>query len=274
MTPPPPRPGPSVRVRVLSARGAGLPAEREDLLAAEAALEIRLGARSSTVLMRTPGEDEDLVRGFLFTEGLLRRAEDLVSLAPPAEAAPGEEGHVLEATFASGVAPASFQRSFYGSSSCGVCGKSSLADLAVRAEPSTSRIVVARAVLLSLPDRLRAAQTLFRETGGVHASGLFTAEGDLLQVHEDVGRHNALDKLVGRALREGRVPLHDRVLGVSGRVGYEIVQKAAVAGIPFLAAVGAPSSLAVDLARRFRMTVVGFLRGEGFNVYCGEERVG
>jgi FdhD protein len=274
MDPPAPRPGASApaRVRVLRAGGTGAP-PREDRVAVEAPLEIRLGARSSTVLMRTPGEDGDLVRGFLYTEGFVRRAEDIVAIEAPADPAPGEEGNVLEVSFAPGCAPASFQRSFYGSSSCGVCGKNSLAALAVRAEATDSGIRVSRALLGALPERLRAAQALFRETGGVHASGLFTAAGDLLSVHEDVGRHNALDKLVGRALREGRLPLRDLVLLVSGRVGYEIVQKAAVAGLPFLAAVGAPTSVAVDLAARFRMTLVGFLRPDALNCYAGEERL-
>ncbi len=244
---------------------------RSERVASEAPLEIRFGGAASTVLMRTPGDDEELVRGFLFNEGLIGDLADIVSLAHP-PATGDERGNVIDVE----LAPSKFvpvKRLFYGSSSCGVCGKNSIADLAIRAEPLVSRLAVRRSVLSALPNRMLGAQATYRATGGVHGSALFAPDGGLVAVREDVGRHNAVDKLVGWALAQGLVPLSDRGLLVSGRVGYEIVQKAIAAGVPVLAAVGAPSSLALDLAVRFGITLVGFLRPDAMNVYSHPDRI-
>jgi FdhD protein len=227
--------------------------------------------------MRTPGHDEELVRGFLFTEGLIARAGDLMRLERVEGLSGDEAGNVIDVTIAPppvtlGARPA-HERSFFASSSCGVCGKTSIAQLEIRAPRVTSPVRVAATTLRALPGRLRDAQAVFAETGGLHASGLFTADGTLIAAREDVGRHNALDKLIGWALAAGRLPLSNALLMVSGRVSYEILQKAIAAGIPVVAAVSAPSSLAVDLAERFGVTLVGFLRGDSMNVYAGAERL-
>lgn len=244
-----------------------------DRVAVEAPLELRFGLRSATVLMRTPGHDEDLVRGFLFTEGMIREAADVRSLTRPADLASHERGNVIVADFVSATPAPASERTFFSSSSCGVCGKNSIAALEVRAPRVTSSLRVKRSALGAMPARMRAAQPTFAETGGLHASALFDGKTNLLAVREDVGRHNALDKLVGWALAGGIVPLGEHVLLVSGRVSYEIVQKAVVAGIPVIAAVGAPSSYAVDLATRFGVTLVGFLRPDSMNVYTSPERI-
>jgi FdhD protein len=245
-----------------------------DLVAVEAPLELRLvspGGRGQLVLMRTPGDDLALARGFLYSEGLISGAGDIAAISRPEHLVGDELGNVLTVELRGGKAPV--ERLFYGSSSCGVCGKNSIAQLAVRAPRVASRLTVAASVLGALPDRLRAAQATFAATGGVHASGLFTPAGELAVVREDVGRHNALDKVIGWALEAGRLPAHDLVLAVSGRTSYEIVQKAIAAGLPVIAGVGAPSSLAVRLAEEFDVTLVGFLRPDGMNVYAGAERV-
>jgi FdhD protein len=247
-----------------------------DRLAVEAPLEIRSAGKPLTVVMRTPGNDEELVRGFLFTEGLIGRAGDLLRLARVEGLSGDEAGNVIDVTLAPPpvtLGRPSHERSFFASSSCGVCGKTSIAQLAIKAPRNSSTVRVPSATLRALPEKLRAAQAVFAETGGLHASGLFDAAGALIAAREDVGRHNALDKLVGWALAEGRLPLADALLMVSGRVSYEILQKAIAAGIPVVAAVSAPSSLAVDLAERFGVTLVGFLRGDSMNVYAGKERV-
>ena len=244
-----------------------------DRVAVEAPLELRFGPRLATVLMRTPGHDEDLVRGFLFTEGMIRSAADVRSLTRPGDLATHERGNVIVADFVSATPPPASERTFFSSSSCGVCGKNSIAALEVRAPRVTSSLRVKRSELGAMPARMRAAQPTFAETGGLHASALFGAQSELLAVREDVGRHNALDKLVGWALASGMVPLGEHVLLVSGRVSYEIVQKAIVAGIPVIGAVGAPSSYAVDLAHDFGVTLVGFLRPDSMNVYTSPERV-
>jgi FdhD protein len=257
----------------------------EDEVAVEAPLEIRVGGRPLTVIMRTPGADEELVRGFLFSEGVIGGAGDLLSLGRPDGLRGEEEGNVIAVELApppigigkgaaGGMRRPVGERSFYASASCGVCGKTSLADLVVRAAPVRSTLRVPAALLASLPERLRAAQVVFARTGGLHGSGLFEASGALLAVREDVGRHNAVDKLIGWALGAGRLPLSDAILMVSGRTSYEIVQKAVVAGVPVVAAVSAPSSLAIDLAARHGVTLVGFLRGATMNVYAHAERVG
>jgi FdhD protein len=261
---------------VLRLRGEGAELVR-DQVAEEAPLELRLGTRPLTVIMRTPGPgevgDEELARGFLYTEGIVASAAEIVSLTRPERLSGDEIGNVLAIELAANARPPAVERLFYSSSSCGVCGKASIAQLAVRAPQVSSSLTVGHAVLTALPERLRAAQRVFAETGGLHAAALFHPDGRVIAVREDVGRHNAVDKLVGWALTEGRLPLHDCLLLVSGRVGYEIVQKAIAAGLPLIAAVGAPSSLAIDLAEQFGLTVVGFVREGSLNVYSRTDRV-
>ncbi|OAI54502.1 sufurtransferase FdhD [Planctomycetaceae bacterium SCGC AG-212-F19] len=247
--------------------------DRFDWVAVEAPLEIRIGPKPATVLMRTPGDDEELVRGFLFSEGIIASADDIVSLGRPPNLTGPQQGNVMVVQLAGSRKGPTIDRNFYSSSSCGVCGKKTIAALEVKGAIATSRLTVERSVLATLPDRLRAAQPTFAKTGGVHASGLFTPDGELLLVREDVGRHNALDKLIGWALTAGKIPLSDYLLLVSGRVSYEIVQKAVSASLPLIAAVGAPSSLAVELAERFNLTLVGFLRPDTMNVYANAARV-
>ncbi|MER7082048.1 formate dehydrogenase accessory sulfurtransferase FdhD [Saccharopolyspora kobensis] len=253
---------------------------RPDTLVTEEPLEIRLGGRPLTVTMRTPGDDFDLAAGFLVSEGVVRRTEEIVSIRYCAGATDDGSNtyNVLDVALAPGVAlpETSLQRNFYTTSSCGVCGKASLdavrtvANWPVRDDPAA----LGPQLLTALPDRLRAAQRVFDRTGGLHASGLFGLDGALRCVREDVGRHNAVDKVVGWALRSGRLPLSGSVLVVSGRASFELVQKAVMAGIPVLAAVSAPSSLAVDLAAESGLTLVGFLRGSSMNVYTGAHRLG
>jgi FdhD protein len=251
----------STRVVELGARNAA----REDAVAVEAPLEVRIGGKPITVLMRTPGHDEELITGFLFNEGVLSDADDIISIE-------SESTNVLEVRLMI-ARKLPGERLFFSNASCGICGKQSLASIEVQGLPIESKLTVSRQILSKLPERLRAAQPLFAQTGGAHASGLFTSHGELIAVREDVGRHNALDKLMGWALAEGRVPLSDSLLLVSGRLSYELVQKAIAGGIPLVAAVGAPSSLAVELAERFHITLVGFLRATGMNVYAHAERV-
>jgi FdhD protein len=250
-----------VTVRVVTNGGA-----HADAVAVEAPLELRIGATPLTVLMRTPGHDEELVTGFLFAEGVITDADEVLGFERV-------QDNVLSVSLLTARRTPGGDRLFLSNSSCGVCGKRSLESVAVRAERVRSELRVSREVLSALPEKLRAAQPLFARTGGVHASALFTPAGAPVALREDVGRHNALDKLVGWALAEGRVPLSDRVLLVSGRLSYELVQKAIAAGIPLVAAVGAPSSLAVELASRFGITLVGFLRATGMNVYAHADRV-
>lgn len=230
--------------------------------------------------MRTPGDDFALAIGFLVSEGVVAAADEVASVVYCAGAtADGANTYnVVDVALAPGVPlpDITLERNVYTSSSCGLCGKASLD--AVRtatrlpiAEPDGAWLTPE--LLATLPERLRAAQAVFERTGGLHAAALFTAEGELLDVREDVGRHNAVDKLVGKALREGRLPLADRILMVSGRASFELAQKAVMAGIPVLAAVSAPSSLAVDLAAESGLTLVGFLRGSSMNVYAGEARI-
>jgi len=253
---------------------------RPDTLAAEEPLEIRVGGTPLSVTMRTPGNDFDLVAGFLVSEGVTAATSELLAMRYCAGATVDGENtyNVIDATLAAGVAPpaASLARNFYTTSSCGVCGKATIdavrsvsqwpvADDPVRISPS---------VLMGLPEALRAAQAVFDKTGGLHAAGLFASGGgELLCVREDVGRHNAVDKVIGWAAREGRLPLRGCVLMVSGRASFELAQKALMAGIPVLVAVSAPSTLAADLADEAGMTLVGFLRGSTMNVYAGAERV-
>lgn len=251
----------------------------QDLLTVEEALAIRLvyGAthqrtrKTISVTMRTPGNDLDLAIGFLFAEGLVRCPEDVQSMhhcGPPAGPLRIRNVVRVELRPEEKIDPAGLERNFLSTSSCGVCGKASLEALpALHHTRLPDGFVVAASIIHELPDMLRHSQTVFDSTGGLHAAALFDRYGRLYDVKEDVGRHNALDKLVGRQFLDGMVPLYDRVLLVSGRVGYELLQKATAAGIPILAAVGAPSSLAVDLAREANITLVGFVRDRRFNIY-------
>jgi FdhD protein len=264
------------RRRVVRAGADGARATRVDTLAVEEPLEIRLGSEVLNVTMRTPGADFDLVAGWLVAEGLVRATEDLVSASycPGLDAEGRQTYNVVEVRLA-GDAPARPSRSTWTSSACGVCGASSLAAVRVASpyDVAADDVEVDGAVLAALPDRLRDEQTTFERTGGLHAAGLFDAAGDLLCAREDVGRHNAVDKVVGWALREGLVPLWPHVLCVSGRLSFELVQKAAVAGAPVLVGVGAPTSLAVRLADDRGLTLCGFAREGRLNVYTGTERV-
>jgi FdhD protein len=234
-----------------------------DRVAVEEPLEIRIGSMPVAVTMRTPGHDEELALGFCISEGLqpaaARLPEDLAANTVDVEAPDFD--------------PARLQRSFYTTSSCGVCGKGALEAVAVEAPRVESRLRVPFSLVASLPDRLREAQTAFAATGGLHATGLFAADGALQCAREDVGRHNALDKVIGWAFSDARLPLTDSVLCVSGRLSFELVQKAAVAGCPMLVAVGAPSSLAVSLAQDRGVTLCGFVRGGSANVYTEAWRV-
>ena len=236
---------------------------REDEVAVEEPLEIRVDGRPLAVTMRTPGNDEELALGFLHGEALIAEPR---GAEPPADLA----ANTIEV--AGPLLRDPGERSFYATSSCGVCGKGALEQVAVDAPRATEGPALPRSLLASLPDRLR--QPAFELTGGLHATGLFDTGGELLCAREDVGRHNAMDKVIGRALLDGNVPLTDRILCVSGRLSFELVQKAAVAGCPILVGVGAPSSLAIELAADRGMTLCGFARGGEVNVYCGEERVG
>ena|SRR5215210_1122692 len=271
-----------VRTRVWSFRE-GETAEREDRLATEEPLEIRLrmGERTWTVAvtMRTPGDDAELAAGFLYAEEVVadrERIRRIESVFAPEETTGPEGSNVVEVELVEGPEPElrSLERHFFATSACGVCGKAGLETLRLRVPTAAPEgPVVDAAVLRELPNRLREAQGVFEATGGLHAAGLFDASGRLLGVREDVGRHNALDKLLGRAFLDGRLPLRDHLVLVSGRASYELLQKCVVAGVPFICAVSAPSSLAVELAERFGVTLVGFLRGDRFNVYAGPERI-
>lgn len=270
--------GSVVRATILATRG-GLLEEREDWLAVESALEIRArgpheGSTAVAVTMRTPGHDVDLAAGFLFTEGLIHSREDLTVAFRNAacEEAPDDEC-VIEVVLSRPFKPDWHARNFLATSSCGVCGKATLDQVSVGCQPVASSLVLEHSVLVSLPDALRRSQTAFDQSGGLHAAGLFDSEGRLIAAREDVGRHNAVDKLIGRMLLEGRLPLESNILLVSGRVSFEILQKAAMAGVSIVCAVSAPSSLAVRAARSLGVTLVGFLRGPGFNIYTHPQRL-
>ena len=238
-------------------------AESDDVVAVEEPLEIRIGGAPVAVTMRTPGHDEELALGFCLSEGLrplhARVPDDLAANTVEVDAPGADVGRL--------------QRSFYTSSSCGVCGKGALEAVAVEAPHVESDLRVDAALVAQLPDRLREGQTAFEATGGLHATGLFAADGELLCVREDVGRHNALDKVVGRAFLDDLLPLSGSILCVSGRLSFELVQKASVAGCPLLVAVGAPSSLAVELAGDRGITLCGFVRGGSLNVYTEPWRI-
>jgi len=260
-------------------RVGGVASRRPDTLAVEEPLEIHVGGSPFTVTMRTPGHDVELALGFLVSEGVVRSGADVVSARHCPDAALDADGrpthNVVEVRLAPGVAPPARALARAVSSACGVCGTESVDAVRARCtgDLTTDPTRVDATVLGTLPDRLRAAQRVFDRTGGLHAAGLFTATGELRCVREDVGRHNAVDKVVGWALERGELPLTGHVLQVSGRASFELVQKAWLAGVPVLAAVSAPSSLAVDLAVEAGMTLVGFSRGGSFNVYAGDDRL-
>ena len=264
-------------VDVVEYRG-GEVVRRSDRLVGEEPLEIRAaGPRQEpvavAVTMRTPGHEDELAVGFLVTEGLIDPADvATVEHGDPATLARPDDTVVVRLSRpfdASRVA----ERHFVATASCGICGKATLDEVALRTEPLAAGPTVDPDVLLALPGQLRSAQAVFERTGGLHAAGLFDCDGELLALREDVGRHNALDKLIGAEALAGRLPLSDRIILLSGRIGFELVQKAAVAGAPVLCAVSAPSDLAVEAGSRLGMTLVGFLRGDRFNVYTGSERI-
>jgi FdhD protein len=248
----------------------------QDSLAGEEPLEIRVGGNPLAVTMRTPGYDLELAAGFLFTEGIIQRQEQIISLEIGKPDAGTQPGNVVVAQLEGEVQvdAEKTKRNFFANSSCGICGKASIDAVRSRfLRAPNAGFRVRSDVLCGLPEKLGGSQDIFSRTGGLHAAGLFTANGELLVAREDIGRHNVVDKVVGWALREGRVPLAEFILVVSGRCGFEIAQKAIAAGIPIVASVSAPSSLAVQLARELNLTLVGFLRGRRFVVYSGEERL-
>ena len=274
------RPLAKTRVRATVVE-AGAARDRSDQVATEEPMEIRITAGGATqtvaVTMRTPGADFELAAGFLFNEGVVAGREDVRGIAYCVDSDVDEEQryNIITVTLAGGLPElAPLERHFLTTSACGVCGKANLEALQMRGcQPPAGAEGLEPAILSALPDKLRRAQGLFEATGGLHAAGLFTPEGELVAAREDVGRHNALDKLIGWAMLDGRVPLSDHVVMVSGRTSYEIVQKCLAAGVPVVCAVSAPSSLAVAVAQEFGITLVGFLRGDRFNVYSGAERI-
>jgi FdhD protein len=276
-----PRRGSKTKTRVRVVEG-GRVRVRPDTLATEEPMEIRLLAGQTTqtvaVTMRTPGADFELAAGFLYGEGIIDSPEDIlkISYCVDSDLDAEQQYNIVNVELRGGrefdLRP--LERHFYTTSACGVCGKASLEQLELRGCPvMPSGPEVSAGVLTTLPEKLREAQGLFDATGGLHAAALFDEEGELVALREDVGRHNATDKLVGWALLEGRLPLTDHIVMVSGRSSFEILQKSLAAGAPVVCAISAPSSLAVDVARQFGMTLVGFLRGGRFNVYAGSERI-
>ena len=265
----------------------GQRAEQHDEVAVEEPLEIRLAystpdgraTRSISITMRTPGNDSELAAGFLYSESIIREQSDIAAIETCGPPAPDSGNHNVvrvELSTDTEVDLGRLQRHFYTTSSCGVCGKTSLDALRVMGVESLSdnAITFERSTLTAVPDSLRAAQATFERTGGLHAAAAFDTSGNLVVTREDVGRHNAVDKVIGALLLDGRLPAADLGLMVSGRASFELMQKALVAGMPLLAAVSAPSSLAVQLAREFDVTLVGFLRGDDFNIYAGAQRIG
>jgi FdhD protein len=276
----------SVRRFAVQRIGGDRAGEEMDVVATEEPLGIRLGYSRAdgsraeeeiSITMRTPGNDEDLAVGFLFTEGIIHVGSDVQSVVPRGQPAPNGLINVVRVELAPGVRVdfKRLERHFYTSSSCGICGKASIDSVAVqsRFDLQGAAFRIGRDTLGRLPSVLKERQAVFEQTGGLHASALFDANGAIIAAREDVGRHNALDKLIGSSLREGRVPLADYGIVLSGRASFELMQKAKVAGCAFVAAVGAPSSLAVELAREFGMTLVGFLKPTRFNVYNRPDRI-
>ncbi len=246
-----------------------------DELAVEEPLQIMLGRRALAVTMRTPGHDLDLVTGFLFTEGIIVSFAEILDIAHSMQGTPAQQENTVRVRLKqSSGRESSTTRYFAASSSCGICGKASIDTIRrLGIRKLADKFAVSPALLCELPERMHAAQTIFAHTGGLHAAALFNVQGELLVLREDIGRHNAVDKIIGWALRHNAVPLRDHILIVSGRGGFEIVQKAITAGIPVIASVSAPSTLAVQLAREFGATLIGFLRGGRFVVYSRPERI-
>lgn len=249
-----------------------------DTLAVEEPLEIMVNGESLTVTMRTPGDDFALAAGFLFAEGIVQDRWDIQTMGYAAGSADPEWQNIVNVQLKTDRRqeqdPARWQRSFIGTSSCGICGKTSLEAVRCVALPlPAAEFLVPVGVIRGFSEKMRAAQRVFARTGGLHAAGLFDVQGNLLALAEDVGRHNAVDKLIGGEVMGGRIPLSERILMVSGRTSFEIMQKAAVARAPVVCAVSAPSSLAVQLARDLNMTLIGFLRGDTMNVYANAERI-
>src|SRR5258708_2557716 len=253
----------------------GATSERSEKLAVEEPLEIRLAGRRFTLTMRTPGHDEELAAGFLFAEGFINDARELGEIRRVRGRKGAPEPNAIDVVLnvpADGLR-ARLKRNFVMSSSCGVCGKTSIDSIRRRVTPPTDSARVAPATLLALSERLRAGQRVFAATGGLHGAAIFSLDGTMLAIREDVGRHNAVDKVIGYALTNSMAPLSRHIMMVSGRLSFEIVQKAAAAGVPILAAVSAPSSLAVELAEEIGTTLVGFLRDGGFNIYTRPDRI-
>ena len=268
------------RVRVTAVSG-GVKKVRRDVVTTEEPLEMRVEAggvsKRVAVTMRTPGHDFELAAGFLYSEGIITGIDDVATLGYCVgnDGTP-QEYNVVSIDLRAPTLPdfAGFERNFEVSSACGVCGKESLDQIERRGIARvTSSLIVPAELITALPDKLRAAQRVFSGTGGLHAAGLFDADGNLITLREDVGRHNAVDKLIGSQLLADRLPLHDKIVLVSGRTSFEIAQKVAAAGAPVLAAVSAPSSLAIDVADRFGVTLIGFLRGASFNIYSAPHRI-
>ena len=276
--------GSTVKANITRVEG-DIVTQHVDIVATEEPLEIRIyhpglngmDHTSVAVTMRTTLNDYELAAGFLFTEGLINGREEIRRIAYCTDDDVNQHYNIVNVYLKSDVAFDSSQltRNFYTSSSCGICGKASLEALELREyfKPSHDRPTIISGIINQLPGSLRKSQKIFNKTGGIHAAGLFNTDGQLLAVREDVGRHNALDKLIGWGLLAGKMPFHENILVVSGRVSYEIIQKALAAGIPIIVAVGAPSSLAVDLANNFAMTLVGFVKSNVFNIYSGETRI-
>jgi FdhD protein len=262
----------SERVSILRYQVGRLPESARDELSVEEPLEIRVGNRAVSVTMRTPGHDDELTAGFLLTEGVIHSRSDVMSIEPCAAA---REGNVVNVK-PSPTAAIDFDkltRHVFASSSCGVCGKATIDSIHARFEPVDSNVTVDAQTLLALPEKLRQAQSTFARTGGLHAAGLFTSAGELIVAREDVGRHNAVDKVLGYGFLNGLLPFDRHVLLVSGRASFEIMQKALAGRIPIVAAVSAPSSLAVDFAAESGMTLIGFLRAGRMNIYSEAQRV-
>ena len=249
----------------------GIASAADDYLAVEEPLEIRICGKPLTVTMRTPGHDRELVAGFLWTEGLIESVDEIVNIEPVEGSQKGNQIDIgLRDGFPQSIGEG---RNFISASACGICGKASIDAVRARGLRSLqSNLTIDPDVLCTLPDRLRAEQQVFGRTGGLHAAALFGASGELIALREDIGRHNAVDKIAGWALLENKLPLSNYIMMVSGRGGFEIAQKAIAAGVPMLASVSAPSSLAVQLARELGLTLVGFLRGQRFVIYAGESR--
>jgi FdhD protein len=264
-------------VQVTRVRG-GVRTAEADRAATEEPLEVRLHDRPFSVIMRTPGADRELAAGFLLAEGVLKTADDLGTIQYCTDPAAEHPENIVNVTLANTTAEGldrllAERRNVTTNSSCGLCGRLTIESLRTDLPALVVPWTIPAATVVEIPDRLRQAQAVFAETGGLHAAGLFTREGRLETVAEDVGRHNAVDKVIGRMLMQERLPLHDDLLFVSGRTSYEIVQKAFLAGIPIVAAVSAPSSLAVELAEECGITLIGFLRGPNFNIYAHPERI-